>query len=85
MSMDFLLILPFITVFLAGLSFVYFTVSLVLFIVSSAKRRSGNIGGIAAKRTPLKINLIVSSVIFGVSVLSAAAGVALLASAINYM
>lgn len=85
MSTDFLLILPFITVFLAGLSFVYFTVSLVLFIVSSAKRRSGNTGGIAAKRTPLKINLIVSSVIFGVSALSAAVGVALLASAIHYM
>ena len=52
--------------FLSFLTFcadAYFTPSLILFIISTVKKKNGATAGIAAKQKTLKIHLIISSVL----------------------
>jgi hypothetical protein len=53
--------------FLPLSSVLYFIPSLILFIISSVAAKKGKTGGLAAHRKGLKINFIVSAVIFGVT------------------
>ena len=64
---------------------IYFSVSLVLFIISTVRRKKGASEGLAGHRTALKVHLIISSVLLAVTVAVAAVMTVMLYIAIAHM
>ena len=63
-------ILWFAFIFIASLCDIYFTLSLVFFIISTVKKKKGATTGLAAHQTAWKVHFIISTVLLVLTVVS---------------